>query len=264
MKNRSLLILVLLILPLGLRAQKEAFHKKQFISEQDTLKYRVLYPENFSESKKYPLLLFLHGAGERGNDNESQLVHGSSLFLKDEIRKKYPAIIIFPQVPKDDYWAQVVIDRDSFPLQFDFKNLEAPTTAMKLTMSLIDSVVEQKFVNKNKVYVGGLSMGGMGTFEILSRKPEIFASAFAICGAADPAVIDLYKKDLQIWIFHGEKDNVVSPEFSKMMAREMNSSGRDAKLSLYPNDNHNSWDSALAEPYLLPWLFSKTLNDNNK
>ncbi|MDT0678025.1 prolyl oligopeptidase family serine peptidase [Autumnicola musiva] len=238
---------------------KEDFKREQFIRNNDTLNYRILYPKDFSEEEKYPVMLFLHGAGERGSNNESQLVHGSSLFLKEESRNRFPAIVIFPQVPKDDYWANVEVNRDSFPLQFKFKNLEAPTTSMKMAISLMDSVTQQKFVDQNRVYVGGLSMGGMGTFEILSRKPKMFASAFAICGAADPAVIDKYKEDLEIWIFHGEQDNVVPPEFSKMMAREINSSGRDAKLSLYPEDNHNSWDSALAEPYLLPWLFSKSL-----
>ena len=124
-------------------------------------------------------------------------------------------------------------------------------------MKLMDSVVEQEFVNDQKVYVGGLSMGGMGTYEILYKKHEMFAAAFAICGGANPEIADSYPKGFNIWIFHGEKDDVVPPRLSKEMARVINHTGGNAKLSLYPNDNHNSWDSAFSEPYLLPWLFSK-------
>jgi len=120
----------------------------------------------------------------------------------------------------------------------------------------MDSFTSQNFVDINKIYVGGLSMGAMGTFELLARRPQMFAAAFAICGGANPEIIKEYPQNLNIWIFHGEKDNVVGSEFSKLMAREINSAGGNAKLSLYPDVNHNSWDPAFAEPYLLPWLFS--------
>ena len=125
-------------------------------------------------------------------------------------------------------------------------------------MKLMDSITSKKFVNKNKIYVAGLSMGGMGTYEILSRKPNMFAAAIAICGAADSSIVKKYQPNLDIWIFHGLKDDIVNPKYAMTMARVINSYGGNAKLSLYPNDNHNSWDSALAEPNLLPWLFSKS------
>lgn len=267
MKNRFkyLIIIfgsVLLTFPMILSAQTTGdFEHKQFISEKDTLNYRILYPEDFSEAEKYPVMLFLHGAGERGDDNESQLVHGGDLFLKEENRKKYPAIVIFPQSPKDDYWAKVEVKRDTVPFQFDFKNREKPTKALELVMKLMDSIISRDFVNKDRIYVGGLSMGGMGTYELLFKKPEMFAAAFAICGGANPEIAEEYRKGLPIWIFHGEKDDVVLPRFSKAMARSINHYGGNAKLSLYPEDNHNSWDSALSEPYLLPWLFSQRLKN---
>ncbi len=248
---------VLLLFPMILSAQsKEEFEREQFISEGDTLNYRILYPQGFSEDEKYPVVLFLHGAGERGDNNESQLVHGSDLFLKQENRDKYKSIVIFPQAPKDDYWAKVEVRRDTIPFQFDFKNREKATTSLGLVMKLMDSIVAKDFVDKDQIYVGGLSMGGMGTYEILFKKPEMFAAAFAICGGANPEIAAEYRKGLPIWIFHGEKDDIVLPRFSKAMARSINHHGGNAKVSLYPEDNHNSWDSALAEPYLLSWLFS--------
>lgn len=233
----------------------EDFQREQFISQGDTLKYRILYPKGFSEAKEYPVMLFLHGAGERGNDNESQLLNGGQLFL--EKSEEFPAIVIFPQAPKEDYWAKISVDRDTLPLEFKFQNKQEPTKSLDLVMKLMDSITAEKFVKKDQIYVGGLSMGGMGTFELLYRKPEMFAAAIAICGAADPSISENYRKGLPIWIFHGELDDVVQPKYSKAMAREINTNGGNAKLSLYPEANHNSWDTAFAEPYLLPWLFSQ-------
>ncbi|MFD2516470.1 carboxylesterase family protein [Salinimicrobium flavum] len=257
MKNKLLLILAFLTLQFSAEAQdNELFKRKELVSEGDTLRYRILYPEDFSEAEKYPLVFVLHGAGERGRDNEAQLTHGSSLFLKDTLRKKFPAIVVFPQVEAEDYWARVEVNRDTVPQQFNFKNTGKPTKAMRLLMKLSDDLAAEKFTDKNRIYIGGLSMGGMGTYEIIYRKPDFFAAAFAICGGADPAIVEKYPKEFPIWIFHGEKDDVVPPEWSKTMAREINTHGGNAKLSLYPNDNHNSWDSAFSEPYLLPWLFS--------
>lgn len=252
----AVILLVLLMIPISLQAQHTmaAYEKEVFIKDGDSLNYRILYPPNFDKRKKYPLVLFLHGAGERGNNNESQLINGGKLFL--EKQEEFPAIVIFPQAPKEDYWAKVEVERDSLPYQFNFKNEEEPTKALHLVMALLNSVVAEDHIDKNRIYVGGLSMGGMGTFEIISRQPDTFAAAFAICGGADPAIVKNYPEGFNIWIFHGEKDDVVLPEYSKIMAREINSYGGNAKLSLYPNDNHNSWDSAFSEPHLLSWLFS--------
>ncbi|MCP9198476.1 prolyl oligopeptidase family serine peptidase [Gramella sp. GC03-9] len=267
MKNRLkyLMIMfgsVLLMFPMVLSAQaREEFKKEHFIEGRDTLNYRILYPKDFSEDKEYPVVLVLHGAGERGNDNEAQLVHGSDLFLKDEIRNEFPAFVIFPQAPKEDYWAKVEVKRDTMPFQFDFKNEEEPTRSLDLVMQMMDSFLDKKFVKKDQVYVGGLSMGGMGTYEIIYKKPQMFAAAFAICGGANPGIASEYRYGFPIWIFHGEKDDIVPPHLSKTMAREINHHGGNAKLSLYPEDNHNSWDSAFAEPNLLPWLFAQKNSD---
>ncbi|MCM4159873.1 phospholipase [Antarcticibacterium flavum] len=252
----AIILLVLLMIPVSMHAQTgfHAYEKEVFIEDNDSLHYRILYPPNFDRTKKNPLILFLHGAGERGDNNESQLINGGDLFLKKQ--DEFPAVVIFPQAPKEDYWAKVEVNRDTLPFQFDFKNEEEPTKALHLVMALLTSVTAEDYIDTRKVYVGGLSMGGMGTFEIISRQPETFAAAFAICGGADPAIAQKYPEGFNIWIFHGEKDDVVIPEYSKTMAREINSHGGNAKLSLYPNDNHNSWDSAFAEPYLLKWLFS--------
>lgn len=253
-------ILIHMLVPSTVAAQEqEAFNKEHFVKNADTLKYRILFPKDFSEEKEYPVVLFLHGAGERGDDNQAQLTHGSELFLKHQ--EEFPAIVIFPQAPKDDYWAKVEVNRDSVPFQFDFMNKEPATKSLELVMDLMNEMTSKDYVNKNRIYLGGLSMGGMGTFELIYKEPTMFAAAFAICGGANPEIAKEYPQGFNIWLFHGKKDDVVLPEYSEAMARAINHYGGNAKLSLYPDDNHNSWDSAFAEPNLLPWLFSHKRSD---
>jgi predicted peptidase len=111
-------------------------------------------------------------------------------------------------------------------------------------------------VDDERVYVGGLSMGGMGTFELVRRMPKTFAAAFPICGGANPATAKKMD-DVDWWIFHGAKDDVVPPRHSEVMVKALKKEGANVKFTLYPNANHNSWDPAFTEPELLSWLFSK-------
>ena len=254
-------IIGLLAVPLSeIAAQgSDAFNRKSFILKKDTLLYRILLPEKFQEDLQYPLLLFLHGAGERGNDNEKQLVHGAKIFLKKENRTEYPAIVVFPQCPKDDFWSNVVRDvSEDGQRNFTFQKGGKPNPAMKLTMKLIHALKKEPFVDVNRIYVGGLSMGGMGTFEIVGRMPGTFAAAFPICGGGNPDMAKKYARKVPFWIFHGAKDDVVLPKYSEQMVKAIQNHGGEVKLTLYPNANHNSWDAAFAEPELMPWIFSNT------
>ena len=258
LKSKSIALLILVLgfsSVLKLSAQHEKyFIQEQFISGNDTLNYQVLMPNNFEEPNTFPLILFLHGAGERGSDNMKQLTHGSELFYK--MTDSFPAIVIFPQCPQDDYWANVTVDRTTKPLSLSFPVDSAPTKPMALVMELLDTMLAKPYVDKNQVYVGGLSMGGMGTFEILYRKPETFAAAFAICGAGNPEATEVYAKTVPMWIFHGANDDVVNPQESVAMVSGILKYGGKPNFSLFAKDNHNSWDSAFAEPELMPWLFS--------
>ncbi|ELR69544.1 hypothetical protein C900_04932 [Fulvivirga imtechensis AK7] len=233
---------------------RSAFESKHFINDGDTLLYRILWPENFDKSKKYPLVIFLHGAGERGNDNKKQLVHGSSLFM--EKRSNHPAIVIFPQCPKEDYWSSIKSRYNNGEREFYFEEDSEPTNALKNVSDLLDALLHETFVNTRQVYIAGLSMGGMGTYELVGLRPETFAAAFAICGAGNPKMAKKYAEKVPFWIFHGAKDDVVPPRGSEVMVEALKKEGGDVKYTLYPNANHNSWDSAFAEPELLPWLFS--------
>jgi predicted peptidase len=127
---------------------------------------------------------------------------------------------------------------------------------MKLLVNLVKYVVKSYPVNKDQVYAMGLSMGGMGTFELVRRMPKTFAAAIPICGGADPATAKQLRKS-DWWIFHGLKDNVVDPKFSMVMEAALKDKGATVQATYFPNANHNSWDPAFAYPGLLDWLFSK-------
>jgi len=235
----------------------EQYEYKKFIQSGDTLPYRVLLPASYDSSKAYPLLIFLHGRGESGTDNKKQLTHGARMFLTDSIRQLYPAIVVFPQCAATDYWSnvQTVADKDG-KRTFYFVADGEPSRSMRLLLSLTDNLFRQYKIRRQQVYVMGLSMGGMGTFELARRRPELFAGAIAICGGADPATAASIRKP-GWWIFHGAKDDVVLPSFSRQMVAALKKTGARVRYTEYPEANHNSWDSAFTEPGLLKWLFSQ-------
>lgn len=257
---KGILFLIFVVFQNLLSAQETGkFLAQEFESKGDTLKYRILYPKGFSEGKKYPLVLFLHGAGERGNDNESQLIHGSELFIENDRTGKNPAIVVFPQCPANDFWASV--KREDDRLKFEFPESPEPTKALSLVSGLLDDLLERKYVEEHQVYIGGLSMGGMGTFELLQRRPNTFAAAIAICGGGNPDNVHRYAANTPVWIFHGAKDEVVPPVHSVRMATALEAAGGKVRFTMYEEANHNSWDSAFAEPQLLDWLFSFQLDE---
>lgn len=224
----------------------------------DTMPYRVLLPLNYKRKERYPLILFLHGSGERGSDNAAQLVHGSNLFLADSNRSRFPAIVVFPQCPADSYWSNVIINKDSLGnyVGLDFPAHAPPTRAMTMLMKLVRHVFRHYAVNTNTVYVGGLSMGGMGTFELVQRKPRTFAAAFPICGGQNPVLVSRKHKRVNWWVFHGAADPIVAERYSSAMVQALQQAGQQVRYTVYPGVGHDSWTPTFAEPDLLPWLFS--------
>ena len=188
MKKTILYSLLFLLISLqGFSQDFSLFEKKEFVQNSDTLPYRILLPTDYVAGKQYPMVLFLHGAGERGNDNEKQLVHGAKMFLEDSIRNKYPAIVVFPQCPQNSYWANIDISMDSITGKrtLAYRENGEPTKPMELLLGLYRSLKEKYKPDEGRLYVGGLSMGGMGTFEIVRRVPDNFIAAFAIFGGAN-------------------------------------------------------------------------------
>ena len=251
-------IFFFLLFSIQTTAQDLTLYQKQTYVNRDgqVLPYRILYPENYDRSKKYPLILFLHGAGERGNDNEKQLTHGSKLFLSDENRRKFPAIVIFPQCPDESFWSSVSIDRTKKPTGFIFDYTKQPNAPLVSSVEVVKKVMSEGSVDATKVYVMGLSMGGMGTFEAVYLYPDMFAAAIPICGGGDGAHYDKRILKTSFWVLHGDQDAAVDVKNSREMVEKLKQLKADVRYTEYPGVNHNSWDNAFAEPDFLSWLFS--------
>lgn len=234
-------------------AAMAAFEAHTFRSNNgDTLPYRMLWPEGYDEhdTMRYPLVVFLHGAGERGNDNRLQLTHGTPLFLEN--RAAFPAIVLMPQCASTDYWAQMEKLPNGDRL-FHFN--EHPNPSLAAVIDLVEHFSSHPSVDTERRYLMGLSMGAMGAFELLARCPDLFAAAALICGGTNPALLPLYAHQVPLWIFHGESDNVVAVENSRRLVRALQDKQAVVRYNEYPGVGHNSWDNAFAEPELLPWLF---------
>jgi predicted peptidase len=247
MKLALAALLLVLQTPAILAQDFSLYEKRTFTSSKgQALPYRILLPENYDRTKKYPLIIVLHGGGERGNDNEKQLMHGAKLFLTDENRKNYAAIVVFPQCPAESYWGNVKIDRSTSPLTLKFDYSLPETPALHAAMELTKSLISNESVYKKQVYITGLSMGGMGTFEAVYRYPKLFAAAVRY---------DKRVTKTPFRIFHGSVDAVVAVKHSQQMVERLKKLNANVSYIEYPGVNHNSWDNAFAEPDFLSWMF---------
>mgnify|MGYP003894129549 FL=1 len=254
--KKFLLAFALLFLSLQIFAQG-VFEKKSFVNEAgQSLSYQILFPVNYDPSIKYPVVLVLHGAGERGDDNVAQMKYGTQVFLNPDNQQKFPAIVIFPQCPKDSYWSSVKIDRTQKPTEFIFDYSQNINWPLQSAVDLVKSLVKTKVADKKRLYIMGLSMGGMGTMEAVSRNPKMFAAAIPICGGADLTYVKKYAKKLPLWVNHGDADSVVPVKHSRELVAALQEAGANVTYTEYPGVNHNSWDNTFAQPTLLSWFFS--------
>jgi lysophospholipase L1-like esterase/poly(3-hydroxybutyrate) depolymerase len=214
------------------------------------LPYRLLRPVNIEPGKKYPLVVFLHGAGEVGSDNALQLKHGAPTFAKPDAREKFPCFVFAPQCPKGKKWVDWdwLTPGNSAPAE--------PAPVMKLVIEAEKAIEAEFGIDADRIYVTGLSMGGAGTWDLITRYPDKFAAAVPVCGGGDREKAAAVKS-MPIWAFHGLADNVVPPSRSQEMIASLRAAGGKAALTEYPGVAHDSWTFAYSEPHLLPWLFAQ-------
>ena len=238
MINKSLLFILIITLSVGFAQQRKMKHLNE---DEIDLKYLFSLPKDYSNAKKttWPLILFLHGMGERGDDLELVKIHGIPKIVKTQ--EDFPFIAISPQCPIEYVWA-------------DKKMLRA-------LESLVLKIIKNYRIDKTRVYVTGLSMGGYGTWALATRRPDLFAAAVPICGGGDPATVNILK-NLPIWVFHGGLDKVVLAEESEKMVRALEKAGGKVRYTLYPEAYHDSWTETYDNSALYDWMLSNRKAEN--
>ncbi|MFO0576652.1 MAG: PHB depolymerase family esterase [Polyangia bacterium] len=225
-----------------------------------TLPYRLLVPPTLAPPSSaqgpaprepVPLVLLLHGAGERGDDNQAQLRNGAAELLgSDAAVARFPCVFVLPQCPAGHRWVEVDWAQPSHVMP------QQPSVPLGAVLELVPALAARYPIDGRRVYLIGLSMGGFGVYDLLCRAPERFAAAVAICGGADESRI-LAAAALPLWAFHGARDEVVRVERSRRIVAALQKGGGAPRYTEYPEVGHDSWSRAFAEPELLPWLFSQ-------
>ncbi len=195
-----------------------------------TLKYLLYLPKDYDQQPAWPLMLFLHGAGERGDNLAQVKQHGPPKLI--DSGRQFPMIVVSPQCPKDHWWEPV-----------------------ELT-ALLDEIVEKYKVDQDRIYVTGLSMGGFGTWSLAAYRPQRLAAIVPICGGGEPVMARLLPK-VPAWVFHGAKDPVVPIERSRKMVEALQQSGGTVKFTVYPEAGHDAWTETYANPQLYQWLLQQ-------
>ena len=213
-----------------------------------TLKYLLFLPKGYdsSEARRWPLMLFLHGSGERGNDIWKVTTHGPPKNVAHD--PDFPFVLVSPQCPEDETWSADVL------------------------VGLLDEVEGRLRVDTNRVYLTGLSMGGYGTWDLGLRYPERFAAIIPICGGGDLLPVFLASrrksealKTLGVWAFHGGKDSSVPVAESQRMVDLLQKIGvKDVKLTIYPDAGHDSWTETYNNPEVYQWLLKHQRTDSQR
>jgi predicted peptidase len=202
-----------------------------------SLNYLLALPKDYEQKEKWPLLMFLHGSGERGNDLELLKKHGPPRLIEEG--KEFPFIVVSPQCPSGIRWK---------------------TNALA---ALIDEMIKNYNVDENRIYVTGLSMGGYGTWKLANEISEKLAAVVPICGWGDSWTI-CEIGDLPVWAFHGGKDNVVVPQKSQELVDALKRCNGNVKFTLYPEANHDSWTETYNNPEVYKWLLEQSLDKRKK
>ncbi|MCA8996263.1 MAG: prolyl oligopeptidase family serine peptidase, partial [Planctomycetaceae bacterium] len=184
------------------------------------LNYLLYLPKNYEDQEQWPLLLFLHGSGERGDDLELVKKHGPPKLIASGM--DFPFIVVSPQCPQDRRWEPIEL------------------------VALLDNLSARYKVDTDRIYVTGLSMGGFGTWELASFAPNKLAAVAPICGGGEKYWVKAYAH-LPVWVFHGAKDTAVPLERSQVLVDELKKLGADPKFTIYPDAAHDSWTESYAK-----------------
>jgi predicted peptidase len=203
------------------------------------LQYLLYLPEDYAKKDSWPLVLFLHGAGERGGDLELIKKHGPPKLIENGM--SFPFVVVSPQCPEDKWWEPVALT------------------------ALLDEIVEKYKIDQDRIYLTGLSMGGFGAWSLAAYTPKRFAALVPICGGGEPVAAKyLPHVNTPTWVFHGAKDPVVPLSRSEAMVDALKQAGGNVKFTVYPNAGHDAWTETYANPKLYEWLLEQKRSANGK
>lgn len=211
------------------------------------LRYRLFKPAPAAVATNRPLVLFLHGAAGLGDDNARQFNGGNEVpplaLTADDAQARFPCFVLAPQCPRSDSWSSYS---------------GHPTPTVRMTMELLERLPREFPIDRQRLYVVGVSMGGRGVWDMVLRYPDIFAAAVPICAAGDPDGLEKIKR-LPVWCFHGAADPLIPVENARRMTAALRKAGGNPRYTEYPGVGHDSYRNAFKEPEILPWLFAQRL-----
>ena len=218
-----------------------------------TLPYRIYVPKKANGDRKYSFLLFLHGAGERGTDNERQIAANSNLLTRivNSTDPDQSCIIVAPQCPNDKQWVDTPWENGSYSV-----DTVPQSRQMEAVMRLVEQLTGEYAVDMDRMYIAGVSMGGYGTWDTIIRYPDMFAAAIPVCGAGDPTKASLIK-DVPIRTYHSTDDGTVPVSGTQQMVAALQAAGGHVIYTEYNDAGHFAWEPAFNDEALLDWLFAQ-------
>lgn len=236
----------------------EMMHPYAFTNQQGrVLMCQMAAPQFVTPGKRYPVILFFHGSGECGTDNQLQLKCGISCLLNQLVKQPEPVFVVAPQCIQGNWWVRSL----AFSADYHMPEISA---SLDDALAICQHVIDTAGGDPDRFYITGLSLGGFGTWDALQRFPDRFAAAVPICGGGD---VHLAKKMAQVpvWVFHGQDDKNVHPDCSRRMVDALRHAGaRDARYTEYPHVAHDCWDAAYSTPQLVPWMLEQHRTKNKR
>jgi len=222
------------------------FVPRMFTRTGQRMPYRLFIPDANARRQPLPLVIWLHGASGAGTDNNAQISKGgnevgSRFWVKPEIQAKFPAFVVAPQSPSDQMWGS--------------PGSKGPTVYGQLVIDLIESLAQEFAIDRDRVYILGQSRGGIGVWDLIIKRPDVFAAAVPLCAQGDPKRASAAAA-VKVWAFHGDKDTMPASNAREMVAA-LKAAGGDVKYTEYPDLGHEIWTRVFAEPELPAWLFAQ-------
>ena len=237
----------------------DVFQKCTYTEDGFTLRYRLYVPKNYDCGESYPLLVFLHGAGERGTDNEKQLIHGLQDMFNHVDSPVYDAIVLAPQCGEESQWVLTPWENGNYCVDDTDESRE-----LEMVCKVMDSLEDLYNVDEDRVYVTGLSMGGFGTWDLLARHGSRFAAGIPVCGGGDPDYANLLKR-IPIRTFHGSEDGAVPVSGTRQMfAAIREAGGEDISYTEFDGAGHGIWGEVYSDLENIRWLFSQSREERRK